>query len=355
MCDAGPARNARQHPLSRVPAGSFPARRPMLETVMYLGIGFLCAALIGRATFHRIHGRAARLTKRRLDAAKPSSLFGRKRDALGRLSIKRNAQQAEITALKIEVEGLKARLTAERDVASRDGGRGSSDRGIGSAREKHDFSAGLRTAEPSIDVFPRPAGVENDEFASERPSIGRRARRTFVRLCMAFAIGVGVKVAWQDRGVDVNETSPPAPAFVGVAASPEVQAPAVARDPGDVRPRADQPATRQEPQPAVTREQPAAKPEQVARAVATPQAVEQDAGPKTSSSARRPWPDTRPTTIPGWTLREVTKSTVVLQGPSGVWRVTRGDTVPGVGRVESVVRWGKRWLVATTGGLISTP
>ena len=31
-----------------------------------------------------------------------------------------------------------------------------------------------------------------------------------------------------------------------------------------------------------------------------------------------------------------------------------GDTVPGVGRVASIVRWGGRWIVATSRGLIST-
>jgi hypothetical protein len=65
-------------------------------------------------------------------------------------------------------------------------------------------------------------------------------------------------------------------------------------------------------------------------------------------------PETRPTTIEGWAIREVVGGTVVLQGPSGVWRVTQGDTVPGVGRIDSIVRWGSRWIVATTRGLIST-
>lgn len=65
-------------------------------------------------------------------------------------------------------------------------------------------------------------------------------------------------------------------------------------------------------------------------------------------------PETRPTTIEGWTVREVIGNTVVLQGPGGVWRVTQGDTVPGVGRIDSIVRWGSRWIVATPRGLIST-
>ena len=49
---------------------------------------------------------------------------------------------------------------------------------------------------------------------------------------------------------------------------------------------------------------------------------------------RVPVPETRPTTIEGWTIREVVGSTAVLQGPNGVVRAARGDTVPGVGRVE---------------------
>jgi hypothetical protein len=70
---------------------------------------------------------------------------------------------------------------------------------------------------------------------------------------------------------------------------------------------------------------------------------------------RTPTPETRPTTIDGWTVREVVGGTAVLEGPNGVVRVSRGDTLPGVGRVYSIVRWGNRWIVATGSGLISTP
>ena len=68
-----------------------------------------------------------------------------------------------------------------------------------------------------------------------------------------------------------------------------------------------------------------------------------------------PTPETRPTTIEGWTLREVVNGTAVIEGPNGVWKVTLGQTVPGVGRVDSIVRWGNRLVVATSKGLISTP
>jgi len=68
-----------------------------------------------------------------------------------------------------------------------------------------------------------------------------------------------------------------------------------------------------------------------------------------------PVPETRPTTIEGWALREVMNGSAVLEGPNGTWRVTRGDTVPGVGRIVSIFRWGNRPMVATSKGLISTP
>jgi hypothetical protein len=70
----------------------------------------------------------------------------------------------------------------------------------------------------------------------------------------------------------------------------------------------------------------------------------------------RPAPtlETKPTTIEGWTVREVVGGTAVLEGPGGIWRATRGDTVPGVGKVDSIVRWGSHWIVATSRGLIST-
>ena len=53
-------------------------------------------------------------------------------------------------------------------------------------------------------------------------------------------------------------------------------------------------------------------------------------------------------------LSEVNGGTAVLEGPNGIWKATRGDTVPGVGKIDSIVRWGNRWIVATSRGLIST-
>ena len=67
-----------------------------------------------------------------------------------------------------------------------------------------------------------------------------------------------------------------------------------------------------------------------------------------------PTPDTRPNTIEGWRVRHVSGGTVLLQGPDGIHKVSVGDTVPGAGRIDSIVRWGNRLLVATSRGLITT-
>jgi hypothetical protein len=76
--------------------------------------------------------------------------------------------------------------------------------------------------------------------------------------------------------------------------------------------------------------------------------------PQRGKTLAEPVPETKPRTIEGWMIRDVAGNTVVLEGPRGVWRATRGETVPGVGKVDSIVRWGNRWIVSTSRGLIST-
>ena len=244
-------------------------------------------------------------------------------------------------------------------------GRDASDQSIRMARERPDFSAGLRAAEPSIRVFPRSSGFKNDQFANDRSPIGRRPFRAVARLSIAALIGVGGLSAWQSLGDDAMEKigtlvvslgslssvsttkSPPVPVPPAVATSPELaqQLEAMPRDLAVVRRNVEQ----------LTE-----KHEQMARNIATLKAAGQHVKKKTSSlhlheEKLTPWPETPPATIPGWTLRGITNGTAVLEGPSGIWKAMRGDTVPGVGRVESMVRWGGRLIVATSGGLISTP
>jgi len=88
-------------------------------------------------------------------------------------------------------------------------------------------------------------------------------------------------------------------------------------------------------------------------------ASQANAGPSAVAIAmRQPLvaaPETKPATIPGWTVVDVRDGTAVLEGPDGIRMAARGDTVPGLGRVESIVRWGSRWVIATASGLVATP
>jgi hypothetical protein len=70
--------------------------------------------------------------------------------------------------------------------------------------------------------------------------------------------------------------------------------------------------------------------------------------PPTQAGIRR-----EPTVIKQWRVREVLNGTAFLEGPGGSIGVSRGETVPGIGRVESIVRSGNRWVVATSKGVIT--
>jgi hypothetical protein len=95
-------------------------------------------------------------------------------------------------------------------------------------------------------------------------------------------------------------------------------------------------------------------------ALATAQQATTSPGPSAAQSelksefGLKPAPETKPTTIAGWTIREVYGGTVVLVGRDHVWTVRLGDHVPGLGRIDAITRWGRRWIVVTTNGLIST-
>ena len=140
-----------------------------------------------------------------------------------------------------------------------------------------------------------------------------------------------------------RETERAAPASAPHRPSPSASA-AIAR-PKPSPPAASPPA------PSADNHPPAAQPP-------APSPTESAAKPRTephTDAPLAPVPETRPTTIDGWTLREVVDGTAVLEGPGGVWRAKRGDTVPGVGRIVGILRWGNRLIVATSKGLISSP
>ena len=122
----------------------------MVEPIMYFGIGFLVAALIGLVVIPLVHGRAVRLTMRRLEAATPLSMaeiqadkdqlraefamstrrlemsvdqlktkstgqlaeLGKKGDAINRLKIELGEKTATIFALEARDKALRDQLRA---------------------------------------------------------------------------------------------------------------------------------------------------------------------------------------------------------------------------------------------------
>jgi uncharacterized membrane protein YccC len=122
----------------------------MIEPIMFFGIGFLVASLIGLVILPLVHARAVRLTARRLDTATPVSMaeiradkdqlraefamstrrlemsveqlkgkttsqlaeLGKKRDAINRLEIELGEKSAAIFALETREKALKDQLYA---------------------------------------------------------------------------------------------------------------------------------------------------------------------------------------------------------------------------------------------------
>jgi chromosome segregation ATPase len=132
----------------------------MIEPIMYFGIGFLVAALIGLVVIPLVHGRAVRLTMRRLEAATPLSMaeiqadkdqlraefamstrrlemsietlktkttsqlaeLGKKGDAINRLKMELGEKTAAILALEARDKALRDQLRAtEEEVAAKTG------------------------------------------------------------------------------------------------------------------------------------------------------------------------------------------------------------------------------------------
>ena len=125
----------------------------MIEPIMYFGIGFLVAALVGLVVVPLVHGRAVRLTMRRLEAATPLSMaeiqadkdqlraefamstrrlemsveqlktkttsqlaeLGKKGDAINRLKIELGEKTATIFALEARDKALRDQLRSTED------------------------------------------------------------------------------------------------------------------------------------------------------------------------------------------------------------------------------------------------
>jgi hypothetical protein len=160
----------------------------------------------------------------------------------------------------------------------------------GPARDLHarsDQRVGTRPMKPSI-RSPRPSGLNDDQVASDRPSIGRRIFRTLTRFIIAVLIGIGATLAWQSHGDAARQmVVARAPSLGWLLSVSTTTSPAVAAAaPGPVQ-QLEPLASNID---AVRRsvEQLAAKQEQMAQNIATLQAVEEDIRQKVSSPPPSP-------------------------------------------------------------------
>ena len=69
-----------------------------------------------------------------------------------------------------------------------------------------------------------------------------------------------------------------------------------------------------------------------------------------SAPAASPVPEAK--IVDGWVLRDVYRGAAMVQGRGGVYAVLPGESLPGVGRIESIKRLDGRWVVVTPRGFI---
>ncbi|WP_375776960.1 hypothetical protein ACE103_36600 [Bradyrhizobium sp. ma5] len=177
------------------------------------------------------------------------------------------------------------------------------------------------------------------------------ADRIGTALLAATALAASFVLGWTG-GANWHDFAAPAPVPV---AQKEAPVPHVAEAPPSRKSESPR-RTASNADPAVTGSIPKSvanpRPQVVGAAPTTLNAQAMALGPKQPPATP---PETRPSTIPGWSVVEVRDGTAVLEGPEGVKMAARGDVVPGLGRVNSIVRWGNRWIVATASGLVATP
>jgi outer membrane murein-binding lipoprotein Lpp len=139
---------------------------------------------------------------------------------------------------------------------------------------------------------PRYAAFQNDRFASNRPSIGRRVLLMLTRFFLTILLGVGITLGWQSFGDEakamVRVYAPSLAWLVPVSTTqspPEMaqQLQPMALDIGIVRRAVEQLATNQE-QLAAKQDQLAARQEQIAQNIAALRQAQQEVSQQVSSA-----------------------------------------------------------------------
>jgi len=381
----------------------------IIESIMYFGIGFLVAALIALTIIPLVHSRAVRLTIRRLEDSIPHSVaeiqadkdalraefamstrrleitidelktkyanqraeIGTKGDAVNRLQIEREAQKVAVAALKAEVVALSERLIAADKEIEAVKSRSHTDV-VSLAPNEDQVGEEAPSVGPLNDAGEAHRGqylsvVRKDGFARGKRSIGIEASGNFARFAAAAVIGAGTAFAWQQYDADGARSAftsiSPLGWWVSLSTTKPRHGDVTDRQAGSTLPPVSA-HDAEPPQPAPVDAPPgsaaAMSPElgKVAATLEQSQPAEPDTKRETSSPPLQSGPVSSKrerTSTEGWTLREMTDGIAILEGPTGRWRVTPGDTVPGMGKVESYIRSNGQWIVATSSGLITMP
>src|SRR5258707_5603451 len=152
---------------------------------------------------------------------------------------------------------------------------------------RSDQRIGKRPMKPSI-RSPLPSGLNDDQVAGDRPSIGRRIFRTLTRFFIAVLIGIGATLAWQSHGDAAREmVVARAPALAWLLSVSTTKSSAVAATSPDPVQQLEPLASNLD---VVRRsvEQLADKQDQMAQNIATLQAVEEDIRQKISFTPPSP-------------------------------------------------------------------
>ncbi|MFD2183966.1 coiled-coil domain-containing protein [Rhodoplanes azumiensis] len=84
---------------------------------------------------------------------------------------------------------------------------------------------------------------------------------------------------------------------------------------------------------------------------APPASVAVASADMTTASLGDPRPPAPPV-VSGWVVRDVRRGIALIEGRYGLVEVETGDTLPGLGRIESIRKQDGRWLVVTSRGVI---
>ncbi|PSC05901.1 hypothetical protein SLNSH_05840 [Alsobacter soli] len=217
-----------------------------------------------------------------------------------------------------------------------------------SARDQQKLSADLRALRASVDVVR--ASVERTAGSDEVRALEKKVAGLRDTLDKARAeTAAQVEKAKADSAAAMGQLGAQIARLEQAEREPAARIAAMAekldrleRQTGPVTTASFTPAPAPAPTPAVAAVVPPPPPPSQVAAVAT-------VAPSQPAEAKA---GARPEGVKGWAIRGVFNGVALLEGPNGTYEVARGDVLPGIGRIDSIERQGKSWVVVTSRGVV---